>query len=150
MGPLVPEHLLVEANSLGQFVRPISWTLIGPLVGGALVAGLGTGWAFVIDAATFAFSAVMIGLMHTRPEHVTEEERTSPWADLKEGLRYVRSRTWLWVAMLAGTVSLLATWGPWEVLVPYVVRNDLGGSAEGEGQESFTITARIVPGRRLN
>jgi hypothetical protein len=37
------------------------------------------------------------------------------------------------VAMLTGTVSLLATWGPWEVLVPYVVRNDLGGSAADLG-----------------
>jgi MFS family permease len=130
---VVPEHLLVEANSLGQFVRPISWTLIGPLVGGALVASLGTGWAFVTDAASFAFSAVMIGLMRTRPRAKAEDERSSPWADLKEGLRYVRSKTWLWVAMLAGTVSLLATWGPWEVLVPYVVRNDLGGSAAALG-----------------
>ena len=34
---VVPEDLLVEANSLGQFVRPVAWTLIGPLVGG--VAG---------------------------------------------------------------------------------------------------------------
>jgi hypothetical protein len=35
--------------------------------------------------------------------------------------------------MVAATVSLLATWGPWEVLVPYVVRNDLHGSAAALG-----------------
>ena len=130
---VVPKELLVQANSLGQFVRPVAWTLIGPLVGGALVAGLGTGWAFVTDAATFVISAAMVALMRTRPHARSEDERTSPWADLKEGLRYVRSKTWLWVAMLTGTVSLLATWGPWEVLVPYVVRNDLGGSAADLG-----------------
>ena len=130
---VVPEELLVEANSLGQFVRPVAWTLIGPLVGGALVASVGTGWAFIADASTFVVSAVMVGLMRTRPKERDEDERTSPWTDLKEGLRYVRSKTWLWVAMLTGTVSLLATWGPWEVLVPYVVRNDLGGSAADLG-----------------
>jgi hypothetical protein len=130
---VVPEELLVEANSLGQFVRPVAWTLIGPLVGGALVASVGTGWAFIADASTFVVSAVMVGLMRTRPEERSNDERTSPWTDLKEGLRYVRSKTWLWVAMLTGTVSLLATWGPWEVLVPYVVRNDLGGSAADLG-----------------
>jgi MFS family permease len=130
---VVPADLLVEANSLGQFVRPVAWTLIGPLVGGALVASLGNGWAFVVDAATFAFSAVMIRLMRTRPAPRGAEERTSPWADLTKGLRYVRSKPWLWVAMVAATVSLLATWGPWEVLVPYVVRNDLGGSAAALG-----------------
>jgi MFS family permease len=130
---VVPADLLVEANSLGQFVRPVAWTLIGPLVGGALVASLGTGWAFVVDAATFAFSTVMIRLMRTRPAPRAADERSSPWADLAEGLRYVRNKPWLWVAMVAATVSLLATWGPWEVLVPYVVRNDLGGSAAALG-----------------
>jgi hypothetical protein len=35
--------------------------------------------------------------------------------------------------MGAGLVSLLAVWGPWEVLVPYVVRNDLDGSAADLG-----------------
>jgi hypothetical protein len=35
--------------------------------------------------------------------------------------------------MVAATVSLLATWGPWEVLVPYVVRNQLDGSAADLG-----------------
>jgi hypothetical protein len=130
---IVPDDLLVEANSLGQFVRPVAWTLIGPLVGGALVAGVGPGWAFVADAATFAFSAAMILAMRTRRVPLDERERSSAWEDLKEGIRYVRSTTWLWVAMVAATVSLLATWGPWEVLVPYIVRNDLGGSAAALG-----------------
>ena len=130
---IVPDDLLVEANSLSQFVRPVTWTLLGPLVGGLLVAGLGPGWAFLVDASTFAFSAAMILLMRTRRVPRAEDEHTSPWEDLKEGLRYVRSRTWLWVAMVAATVSLLATWGPWEVLVPYVVRNQLGGSAAALG-----------------
>ena len=131
---IVPSDRLVEANSLGQFVRPIAWTLIGPVVGGALVAGVGAGWAFVADAGTFAFSAAMIVLIRTRPSPGDPDgERTSPWDDLKEGLRYVRKTTWLWVAMVTGTVSLFAAWGPWEVLVPYVVRNDLGGSAAALG-----------------
>jgi MFS family permease len=130
---IVPDDLLVQANSLGQFVRPVAWTLIGPVVGGLLVAGLGTGWAFVADAGTFAFSAAMILAIRTRPGERAQEERPSAWEDLKEGFGYVRSKTWLWVAMVAATVSLLATWGPWEVLVPYVIRNDLGGSAASLG-----------------
>jgi hypothetical protein len=130
---IVPEDLLVQANSLGQFVRPVAWTLVGPLVGGLLVATVGVGWAFVADASTFVFSALMIKLMRTRRVARDEADRSTPWEDLKEGLGYVRRTTWLWVAMVAATVSLLATWGPWEVLVPYVVRNDLGGSAAALG-----------------
>ncbi len=131
---VVPEELLVEANSLDQFVRPLTWTLIGPLLGGVLIATVGVGWAFVLDACTFAFSAAMILAMRTRRQARAEEGTASTaWEDLKEGLRYVRSRPWLWVAMVAATVSLLATWGPWEVLVPFVVRNHLDGSAADLG-----------------
>ncbi len=130
---IVPGDLLVEANSLGQFVRPVAWTLIGPIVGGALVAAFGAGWAFVADAGTFVFSALMILAIRTRHVPRSADERLSTWADMKEGLAYVRGNTWLWVAMVAATVSLLATWGPWEVLVPYVIRNDLDGSAAALG-----------------
>src|SRR5579883_468283 len=40
---LVPRELLPEANSLDQLIRPLSMTVLGPLVGGALVATEGTG-----------------------------------------------------------------------------------------------------------
>ncbi|HZD79272.1 MAG TPA: MFS transporter [Actinomycetota bacterium] len=124
---IVPDDLLVQANSLGQVVRPAAMMLIGPLVGGILAGSLGPGWAFVMDGASFGWSAVMIVLMRVRPLPRTEEP-TRVWADVKQGLRYVRSETWIWAALVAATVSLLCTWGPWEALVPFVVRNQLAPS----------------------
>jgi len=53
---IVPAPLLIEANALDQFVRPIALRLIGPAAGGALVAGVGAGPAFLVDAGTFCFS----------------------------------------------------------------------------------------------
>ena len=126
---LVPVELLVQANSLAQFVRPFAATLVGPMIGGALVATLGAGWAFLADAGTFAFSAVMILSMRARPAARGDEVLTSMWTDLLEGLRYVRSRTWLWASMSAATVGLLCFWGPFDVLVPFIVKNDLKASA---------------------
>jgi MFS family permease len=126
---IVPEELLVEANSLGQFVRPISMTVVGPALGGIVIGTLGVGWAFVLDALTFAFSALMIVLMRVRHVPRSPDEHTGLTADLREGLRYVRTHRWLLIAMLAATVSLLCTWGPWETLVPFVVRRELHGSA---------------------
>ena len=35
---IVPADLLVQANSLAQLVRPFAMTLVGPLVGGVLIA----------------------------------------------------------------------------------------------------------------
>ncbi len=125
---IVPEDMLVEANALGQFVRPFAMTLVGPLIGGLLVGGVGPGWAFVADGFTFAFSAVMIQLMHARPAERHEGEESSMWSDTKEGIRYVQERAWLWAALSAAFISLLCTWGPWETLVPFIVKNTLHGS----------------------
>jgi MFS family permease len=128
---LVPEDLLVEANSIGQVVRPLAMMVIGPTLGGLLVTP-GAGWAFVADAATFAVSAGCIFAMRTRPEG-RKEERAALWHDVAEGIRYVRSETWILAALVAATISLLCTWGPWETLVPYVVKHDLRGSGVALG-----------------
>jgi predicted outer membrane lipoprotein len=124
---LVPEDLLVEANSIGQVARPLAMMVIGPTLGGILVTP-GAGWAFVADAATFAVSAGCIFAMRTRPEGRRDGQQNALWHDVAEGIRYVRSETWIWAALVAATISLLCTWGPWETLVPYVVKNDLNGN----------------------
>jgi MFS family permease len=123
---IVSEDVLVEANSVGQVMRPLAMTIIGPLIGGLLLV-LGTGWAFVFDAVTFAASALCILMMHARKP--ADEGPTEPLTtQIKEGIAYVRSQTWIWVALLAATVSLFCVWGPWETLVPYVISHDLEGS----------------------
>lgn len=126
---LVPEHLLVEANSMGMFMRPIAMMFLGPLLGGVLVDVFdGAALAFLVDAATFVVSGIAILLMRTRAVGRDPESSSSPLDDLREGVRYVRTQRWLWLAMVAATISLLCTWGPWENLLPVVVRRDLGGS----------------------
>ena len=44
----------MEANSIGQTVRPLAMIVVGPTIGALIVASAGTGWAFIADAATFA------------------------------------------------------------------------------------------------
>ena len=130
---IVPVNLLVEANSLAQFVRPFSMMLLGPLIGGLLIAAFGAGWAFVFDGGTFAFSALMILLMRTRREPRDADSGERLMSEVAEGLRYVIAHRWLILAMVGATVSLLATWGPWETLVPYVIKNELHGGPTALG-----------------
>jgi hypothetical protein len=130
---IVPGNLLVEANSLAQFVRPFAMMLLGPLVGGVLIAAFGTGWAFVFDGGTFAFSALMILLMRARSEPRDADSSERLMSEVAEGLRYVIAHRWLILAMVGATVSLLATWGPWETLVPYVIKNELHGGPTALG-----------------
>ena len=73
--------------------------------------------------------------------------------EVAEGFRFVRSQKWLWGTLLAAAVSLLAFWGPWEVLVPYIVKNELGGNAGDLGLVFASgglgaILAAIVMGHR--
>jgi Transmembrane secretion effector len=130
---IVPQPLLVEANSLDQFIRPFAMALAGPAIGGATVAALGAGAAFALDAGSFLVSALAISLIAARPLRAPAEERSSALADIREGFRFVRAHTWLWGTLLGAAISLLAFWGPIEVLVPYRIKNDFGGGADDFG-----------------
>jgi MFS family permease len=124
---LVPNHDLPAANSLDQFMRPLALRLIGPVLGGALVA-LSTGVAFAVDAASFAASLLAVLAMR-RTEHPRPELAVSTKTALKEGLRFVRRRVWLWGTLGSAAITYLVFLGPAEVLLPFVVKNELHGSA---------------------
>jgi MFS family permease len=125
---IVPAADLAAANSLDQFVRPVALRLAGPALGGALVAGVGTGAAFALDAASFVASTVAVFLMRP-PAHPRSEHVASSASAVKEGLRLVRSRVWLWGTLLSAAIAYLAFMGPAEVLLPYLVKNELHASA---------------------
>jgi MFS family permease len=129
---VVPANLLVEANSLDQFVRPIGMRLAGPVIGGLVVATAGPGEAFLINAATFVFSALMVASMKQRAR-APASSGTSVGIELREGIRFIRSKPWLWGGLLATALGQFAFYGPWIVLVPFVIRNSLGGDASNYG-----------------
>lgn len=65
--------------------------LIGPGVAGLLIAGVGIGWVFVINAATFLAVLFSLTRMHIRDlEPVAGPKRTR--GAMRDGVRYVRKR----------------------------------------------------------
>ena len=50
-------------------------------------------------------------------------------ADIKTGLHFIRRRTWIWGTLVSAAFAYLLFLGPTEVLLPYVVKNSLHGSA---------------------
>jgi DHA3 family tetracycline resistance protein-like MFS transporter len=129
---LVPEEQLVQANSLNQFVEPLGWRLVGPAIGGWAIAEWGTGTAFLLDAGSFLVSAVAIALIRTR-RVIERDGEDSFWREIGEGFRFVRARVWLWGTLVSAALGLLLFVGPYDVLVPYVVKNELGGGADDLG-----------------
>jgi transmembrane secretion effector len=126
---LVPTQLLVQANSLNGVVRPLAMRLVGPALGGLIVHELGAGTAFLLDAITFAVAAVMLTQLRPRLAAIQREEHQSVREDIREGLRFVRRHTWLWGTIVWALFAAMLGNGPFVVLVPYIVKNELGGDA---------------------
>ena len=130
---LVPANELTQANAFEQFVRPAALQLAGPAIGGLAVAILRPGGALGLDAMTFAFSALCVSRMPRLRRATTTNGVKSLNRDIREGLRYVRRHVWLWGTFLSAALTYLLFVGPTQVLLPYVLRNDLhyGASAYG-------------------
>jgi DHA3 family tetracycline resistance protein-like MFS transporter len=100
--------------------------LLGPALGGFLVAVYGPGPVLLLDAATFCASALLLGLMRARQaagkRHGGGLHDTL--ADVVEGFAYVRRQPWCWAWLLGAALSLLAFTGPVEVILPYLLLND--------------------------
>jgi MFS family permease len=83
--------------------------MVGPSVAGIVIAAVGSGWAFLINAGSFA--AVLASLCYLRKSELRPNIRTSlARGNLEEVFRYVRSRpdlkAILWMLFLVGTFGL--------------------------------------------
>ncbi len=128
---IVAEEELAQANSLDQFVRPGALRLLGPALGGWVVAFAGSGGAFAVDAASFVVSIAAIAAV--RPVAPSAVPVGSTATAIADGFRFVRSHAWLWVTLLSAALAYLAFLGPTEALVPFVLKNDLHASAASLG-----------------
>jgi DHA3 family tetracycline resistance protein-like MFS transporter len=124
---LVPKEQLVEANALEYLVRPLALRFAGPALGGLLVATVGPGLGFAVDAATFAISAAFILAIRPRPGPPREPHTTrSAVSEVRAGLAYVRAEPWLWATLAAASLTVFAFFGPLQVLLPFHLKSELG------------------------
>jgi predicted MFS family arabinose efflux permease len=137
---LVPPDELQPANA----VRSTAFSageILGPAVGGVLVAAAGAGWAIGVDSLTFLVSAIC--LVQLRLPAARERERASFLADLREGWDAFRSRRWVWTFVVYFAIGN-TFWGAWTALGPVVAESDLGGAAAwGAVLAAFGVGALI-------
>ncbi len=97
---LVPrEHLLnaVTLNS-AQFNAARAF---GPAIGGIVLATLGAGWSFFINAMTFVAMVVALLFVHVaRVERPPRVGRSRPIAEMLTAVRYVRTQTGIMVCLM--------------------------------------------------
>ncbi|MCW2967218.1 MAG: transporter [Solirubrobacteraceae bacterium] len=128
---IVPAEMLIQANSVEHAIRPLAAQVAGPAIGGAVVAAVGPGGGFLIDAGSFVVSLGCLAAM--RVQEVPAPTAAGALREVRAGFAYVRSHTWLWATLMMAALSLLVFWGPEEVLVPYVIKNRFGGTAADFG-----------------
>jgi hypothetical protein len=135
---VVSPDRLAQANAVDQFVRPCAHGMLGPAIGGVLIAGGGSGAAFLADAATFAVSIAFLSRVRPRAGVAADARDGDPagsgiLGEVREGFRYVRANAWLWATFVAATFAYLLFMGPVDVLLPYLVKNELHAGAGALG-----------------
>ncbi len=104
---LVGETYLGNAVSLNSASFNIA-RMLGPAVAGLLIAAVGAGWSFVLNAASFA--AVLVSLFFIRPAELHVAARASRGkGQLAQGLRYIVHRPDLIGVMMAIAVAATFT-----------------------------------------
>jgi MFS family permease len=133
---LVPPALRGNAVSLNQV--PLTGSqVLGPALAGLLLASpVGATGAYALMAALYAASALSLALL-PRSAPRADAGRTHVLADLRDGLRYVRShrRLRLLVGFFVGVVMSGLAYG---TLLPGLVEHELGRPAEAVGALFFT------------
>ena len=161
---LLPEDELLAANGLEGTLRPLAQQAAGPVLGGVVVASLSPGLAILAGSVTYLISASCLVAMNFRKQKswiVSDETGAAAiFADLREGFGYVRRTSWLWATLLFALLIVLLIIGPMEVLLPFAIRDNLGGGAEdyglalaafgfGGAAGALGISARRLPCRYL-
>lgn len=134
---LLPEDDLLPANGLEHSLRPIAYQALGPVIGAGIIAVASPGMAMVVDGATYLVSFTCILLLRDVPVPPTEAAVASGAAamleDFREGWRYMWRTPWLRSTLLFALGLVFLVMGPLEVLLPFAVRENLGGDASGYG-----------------
>ena len=132
---MAPAGQLGNANALYSLAGSAT-RILGPALGGALVAIAGSATVVAVDAASYLVSVLALSLLRLPPVTPSPDAAPGPAAkrrsllgDMAEGWADFRSRTWLWVTTVQFAFFNLITWAPWMLLGPVLGLEYLGGAA---------------------
>ncbi|WP_018656068.1 MFS transporter [Actinomadura flavalba] len=121
--------------------------MIGPAVAGVLIAAIGTGPVFLVNAASFA--AVLYGLYRMRPDELNPSEPVKrAKGQLRDGLRYVAGRRDLLMTLVL--VGFVATFGMnFQITIALVAREVFHTGASSFGLASSMLAVGALTGALL-
>ncbi len=146
---LVDERDLLAVNGFEGMVRPTVGQALGPGVAGAIVGAVNAGTAVAVSAgsaglallvlATVPLTAVRRDLTSASGSHPVK----SALHDMREGFVFMWRTPWLLATLGFASLMILIMMGPFEVLVPFVIKDKLGG---GPGDHAMVMAAFGIGG----
>jgi len=136
---VLPEDQLLAANGFEGMARPVLMQAGGPALASALIAISSPGAALAVTALTSVVAAVCIlkvpevSRRGERSATGTEEQRHPAVAllvDVREGFVYMVRTPWLLGTLTFASLLIFLIMGPFEVLVPFVIKDVAGGGPE--------------------
>ncbi|PUA83013.1 MFS transporter [Nocardioides currus] len=146
---LIPESDLQAVNGFEGMVRPTIGQAIGPAVAGAVVGAASPGAAFTVAAVSSAVGLVVLARVPQTPIRRTLDDAharhpvRSAVADMREGFSYMIRTPWLLATLLFASLMILVMMGPLEVLIPFLIKDRLGG---GPDDHSYVLAAFGIGG----
>src|SRR6478735_5211993 len=145
---MVPESTLLAVNGFEGMVRPLVAQAMGPGVPGVVVGLYSPGAACLVAAVVAAIGvAVQVFIPKTPVRRDLSQVDPHPVrgaiSDMREGVVYLFATPWLFATLLFACLMVLATMGPFEVLVPFIIKDRLGGDA---GDHALVLAAFGVGG----
>lgn len=144
---LVPEEDLLAVNGFEGMVRPTIGQALGPAVAGGVVGAASSSAAITVAAVAYLGGLLVLtrvpltALRGERPVRAGDDAAppavlATALADIREGFAYMVRTPWLLASLLFASVMILVIMGPLEVLVPFLIKDDLGG---GPGDHALVM-----------
>lgn len=101
--------------------------ILGAAAAGMLVSYIGSGWALMLDAATFFFGALLLAMIR-RGEFEKDAPRESMIQELIHGWKAFTAHQWVWMIVAAYSILNAAFRSSFSVLGPLVAKESYGGA----------------------
>lgn len=145
---VLPEDQLLAANGFEGMARPVFAQAGGPALASALIAISSPGAALAVAALTGLVAAGCILKVPELPlrgeQQVTaRHSAVALLVDARDGFAYMVHTPWLLGTLVYASLLILLIMGPFEVLVPFVVKDQAGG---GPAQHALILAAFGIGG----
>ena len=151
---LVSPDDLARANSTLSLGRKLA-SVVGPILGGALVGTLGAQTVFALNAASFVVSSGLVLTVRGRFSELADPEGTNEFEGTAAGIRFVRARPRLLALLIAWTLMFFAVDIVLVAQLPLAEAAGAGAAgfglilaAWGGGQVLGALVGRVVSRRR--